>query len=516
MPLSPKEEIEILIRARYPILYIISWEEARVEAHLGEIALRRGKKLFTWTVSRGLLESAGSGEGPRLSDSTRDPLLALDSVEQFLGPAIFLFKDFHPYLQDPTIIRRLRDLTAGLKNSYKTLILISPLLRIPPELEKDVSVCDFDLPTVEELGTLLDQIIDQVKTASGVTVALDWESREKILKAALGLTCTEAENALAKTLILDKKLNAENIRHILDEKKQIIRKSGLLEYYTAEENITDIGGLDILKDWLRKRGQAFSEKARQFGLPHPKGILLIGVQGCGKSLSAKAVSRLWGLPLLRLDMGRIFSSLVGSSEENIRRAIKVAESISPAILWIDEIEKAFAGTQSSTFSDAGTASRVFGHFITWLQEKASPVFVIATANSIEQLPPELLRKGRFDEIFFVDLPNLEERKEIFAIHLRKRGRDPARFDIGKIARAAQGFSGSEIEQAVISSLYDAFDAGKEIDTAIILRSLEETYPLSRTMKEKIDDLRKWSQGRARLASSPEAAREEGTKRKLEL
>lgn len=510
------KEIEILIRARYPILYIVSWEEERVEEILLRIANNRGKKLFSWTVSRGI-KQYGESDSKGLIESSRDPIVALDQVHKFKEPAIYVFKDFHPFLSDHTVVRKLRDLAVSLTNSYKTLVLVSPLLKIPQELEKDITVVDFDLPDLEDLNLLLDKITAQVKDNPQIKVELTPVVKEKVLKAALGLTLKEAENVFAKAIVVNSRLGEEDVPIILSEKQQIIRKTAILEYYSAEEKFHEVGGLDILKDWLCKRNLAFSQKARDFGLPHPKGILLIGVQGCGKSLCAKAVSSLWGLPLLRLDMSRIFSSLVGSSEENIRKGIKLAESVAPDILWIDEIEKAFAGTQSSTFSDAGTASRVFGNFITWLQEKKSPVFVIATANDIEQLPPEILRKGRFDEIFFVDLPVLEDRKEIFKIHLEKRKRDPKGFDLDLLARESAGFSGAEIEQVVISAMFDTFEAEGELSNKFILESIKQTVPLSTTMKEKIDYLRTWASTRTRPASSarsPEAIPEMG--RKIEL
>lgn len=274
----------------------------------------------------------------------------------------------------------------------------------------------------------------------------------------------------------------------------------MLEYYRASEEFSNVGGMDELKDWLRKRKSAFSADARTFGLPNPKGALLIGVQGCGKSLCAKALAGLWRVPLLRLDLGKVFSSLVGSSEENVRQAVQIAESVAPAILWIDEIEKAFSGTHSSSFSDAGTTSRVFGTFITWLQDKTAPVFVVATANNISQLPPELLRKGRFDEIFFVDLPERGDRAEIFGIHIAKRGRKPELFDLQRLAQAADGFSGAEIEEAVVASLFDVFDKSSDLTTESILASVQSTVPLSRTMKEEIERLRDWAGERARPAS----------------
>jgi SpoVK/Ycf46/Vps4 family AAA+-type ATPase len=274
----------------------------------------------------------------------------------------------------------------------------------------------------------------------------------------------------------------------------------LLEYCATSESFSSVGGMAVLKDWLGKRSLAFSREAREFGLAAPKGILMLGVQGCGKSLCAKAVSTQWQLPLLRFDMGRMFGSLVGSSEENVRRAISVAESVAPAVLWVDEIDKAFAGSQASGATDGGTTARVFGTFLTWLSEKTAPVFVVATANDISHLPPELLRKGRLDEIFFVDLPDPQERVEVFRIHLQKRGRDFAAFDLNRLAELSQDFSGAEIEEAINSALYDAFYGREELTTGHVLQALGETVPLARTMDEQISELRRWAEGRARNAS----------------
>jgi SpoVK/Ycf46/Vps4 family AAA+-type ATPase len=329
------------------------------------------------------------------------------------------------------------------------------------------------------------------------------------------LTLKEAENVFAKTIVVDGKLDASDVSVVLGEKQQIIRKSGLLEYYETQEKLENVAGLEKLKDWLVKRGLAFSERAAEFGLPAPRGVLLLGVQGCGKSMCAKAASSLWKLPLLRLDIGRMFGSLVGSSEENMRRAIHTAESIAPAVLWVDEIDKAFGGAANSGGSDGGTGARVFGTFLTWLSEKTSPVFVIATANDISQLPPELLRKGRLDEIFFVDLPTERERKEVFRIHLARRGRKPDRFDIDDLAKRCDGFSGAEIEEAIISALYDAFSRQAELDQETLRNALAETVPLSKTMSEDLGRLRNWAHGRARPASGDEAV-PSGLRRKIEL
>jgi SpoVK/Ycf46/Vps4 family AAA+-type ATPase len=306
------------------------------------------------------------------------------------------------------------------------------------------------------------------------------------------------------------------VNEVFAEKQQIIRKSGLLEYYATSEGFASVGGLAVLKEWLSKRAMAFSNEARAFGLPAPKGILMLGVQGCGKSLCAKAVSTQWQLPLLRFDMGRMFGSLVGSSEENVRRAIAVAESVAPAILWVDEIDKAFAGSQGSGATDGGTTARVFGTFLTWLSEKSAPVFVVATANDISQLPPELLRKGRLDEIFFVDLPSREERLEVFRIHINKRGRDATGFDLEALAQRSPDFSGAEIEEAINSGLYDAFYSQAELTTEHVLTALGQTVPLAKTMDEQINRLRSWAEGRARNASVPRDGQKASTARRMEL
>ncbi len=482
----PTDELEVLIRARYPIIYVVTWEEERLEQRLLEIAKKRNKTLHIWTCSQGVVQfGAEPQRGKPGSGNTCDPVAGLDAVLGYVEPGIFLFKDLHDHLDVRVCsgnlrnIRRLRDVAHALRDTYKTVVLVSPIMKIPVELSKDVAVVEFGTPSVDDFNGLLDRIIDDVKDQPRISINLDAEGREKLVHAARGLTLKEAENVFAKTLVLDGKLDADDISVVFSEKQQIIRKSGTLEYYESQERFASVAGLDNLKDWLKKRSAAFSERAAQFGLPAPKGVLLLGVQGCGKSLCAKAASSLWKLPLLRFDIGRVFGSLVGSSEESMRRAIQTAESVAPAILWIDEIDKAFAGTQGSAGSDGGTSSRVFGTFLTWLSEKTAPVFVIATANDISHLPPELLRKGRVDEIFFVDLPNEDERHDIFRIHLEKRKRDPAKFDLDGLAQMSDGFSGAEIEEAIISGLYDAFSNGTDLDMAILAPASPRPCPFRR-------------------------------------
>ncbi len=502
-PPAREDELSTLIRAKYPILYIVSWEERRIEQILRQVAAQLRKKLYGWTITSGLQPLDGYEAMPP-DPSTVSPLRALDAIAASQESAIFALKDFHPFLDErhpvadqPVIVRRLRDVAGRLKESRKTLVILSPLLHFPPELEKDVIVLDYALPTLDEMEQSLERVIRSAREVSGMQVELIPEMREKILAAAQGLTCTEAENVFAKSLVMTRSLDLDVI---IAEKKQIIRRSQILEYFEASEDMEFVGGMSLLKEWLSKRALAFSERARQFGLPEPKGLLLLGVQGAGKSLIAKAISSQWRLPLLRLDIGSLFSGLVGASEQNMRAALRLAESISPCLLWLDELEKGLAGAASSHLSDAGTTARVFGSFLTWMQEKSAPVFVVATANDVSILPPEALRKGRFDEIFFIDLPTHNERREIFAIHIAKRGRDPQKFDLDLLARASENFSGAEIEQAVISALYDAFEDNRNLTTEDVLNAVRHSVPLAQTMENQVASLRAWARTHARPAS----------------
>lgn len=523
LPVSPAmKELEVLIRARYPLIYVVSWEEERVEQQIAEIAKSRHKKLFTWTVTQGIVKH-GAPATTGKSSNTADPNAALDAVVAQVEPAIYIFKDFHHHMKEAVgcarcnipVIRKLRDVAYQLRDSYKTIVVISPLMMIAPELAKDVTLLEYALPGVPEFSDLLDRITSDLKDNPRIHIDLQPDGKERLLKAARGLTLKEAENVLAKTIVLDNKLDVSDVSIVFSEKQQIIRKSGLLEYYESHEELENVAGLEHLKQWLVKRGLAFSDRAAEFGLPAPRGVLLLGVQGCGKSLCAKAASSLWKLPLLRLDLGRMFGSLVGSSEENMRRAIQTAESVAPAILWVDEIEKAFGGATSGGASDGGTSTRVFGTFLTWLSEKKTPVFVIATANDIRSLPPELMRKGRLDEIFFVDLPNENERQEVFRIHLKRRDRNPEQFDLPELARRSDGFSGAEIEEAIVSGLFEAFSRGGDLDQPTLLSCLGETVPLSKTMNEELNRLRNWAHGRARPAT-PSAVEKTEVRRKIEL
>ncbi len=495
---TPKfiRDLETMVRARYPLIYLVSHEEQRIDAVVAEVAERHGKTLWEWSITRGLRSAKYKQEGP---EDTRNPVTALQGIAELKDSNLVVLKDFHRYLDDASVVRALRELGHALKVGLTSVLLVSPTLTIPPELEKDVSVVDVPLPTPNELLQLLKDIFNILKKSNRSEVHLTRDDAEALVKAAHGLTLAEAENAFAKAIAIDNRLDVSDVRVILEEKRQVVRKSGLLEYFPSDESLAAVGGLEQLKRWLDRRKNAFGHAAREFGLPEPKGLLLLGVQGCGKSLTAKAIAAQWKLPLLRLDMGKIFSGLIGSSEENVRKAIKSAEGLAPVVLWVDEIEKGLAGSGGGA-NDTGVAARVFGTLLTWLQEKTAPVFVVATANRIDGLPPELLRKGRFDEIFFIDLPTASEREEIFRIHLAKRHRAPEAFEVAKLAATAEGFSGAEIEQAIVSALYDAFADGVELSTPLIERALTETVPLSRTMVEEIARLRDWAKLRTRRAT----------------
>ena len=492
-----KEELNILVQAQYPLIYLITPEEERAEQAISKIAKDNAehRKVYVWTVTRGMVEYGQ----PRQSTqhNTVSPEAAIEWTTRQKEPGIYIFKDLHPFIDGPVITRWLRDAIASFKDSPKNIILMSPIQTLPIELEKEVVVLDYPLPNLNELNQVLSARLSKSKKSH-----INTETREKLLKAALGLTKDEAEKVYRKAQVKAGQLTEDEVEIVLSEKKQLIRRNGILEYIEEDETINSVGGLEELKKWLRQRSNAFTERAREYGLPQPKGMLILGVPGCGKSLIAKTTSRLWGLPLLRLDMGRVYDgSTVGRSEANLRNALKTAESISPVILFIDELDKAFSGGAGSGDSDGGTSGRIFGSFLTWMQEKKSPVFVMATANRVERLPGEFLRKGRFDEIFFVDLPNPAERKDIFKIHLGKRRSDITRFDIEQLTKVSDGFSGAEIEQAIIAAMYDAFAQDREFTQLDIIAAIKATLPLSRTMTEQVTALRDWAGQRARPASA---------------
>lgn len=468
-------------RAGYAGLFVVTAEEARAEAEIQAAAAELGRPLHVWSVTEGFADTAVG----TVRDCP-DPLAALDLTDALEGEAVVLLRDFGAYLEDrdPVLVRRLRDLLRRAKAGGKLVLLLGPWKALPPELEREITRLDLALPGPDELGRVLDGILD-----SAALVPLAAEAREAVLAAAAGLTTLEAENAFALSVVETGGVVAAVVAR---EKAQALRQGGLLEVVDATPDLGAIGGLEALKAWLRQRREAFTRRARDYGLPVPRGMLVLGVPGTGKSLTAKATATVFGVPLLQLDAGRLFGSLVGQSEANLRAALQTAEAIAPCVLWIDELEKAFA---SGGDADGGVSKRVFGTFLSWLQDRQGDVFVIATSNDIAQLPPEFIRKGRFDEVFFVDLPREPARAEIFRIHLRKRNQDPTRFDLLALAKSCDGFSGAEIEQAVVGALYGAFSAGTTLTTDLLLAEIAATRPLSGTMWEKISELREWASTR---------------------
>jgi hypothetical protein len=490
--MSFQHEFDLCLRARYPLIYIPTQEEERVESAIAESAKRQGNRaIYIWDFVDGY-----QGNPNDAGFAQRNPLQALELIEKIPAnaPAIFILRDFYRFLEDVSVSRKLRNLARNLKSQPKNLVLLATELSIPNDLSEVLTVVDFLLPTVADIQIEIERML----VATGLS--LQNKSLEEIARCCQGLSMERIRRVLAKAIATHGSLGAEDLDLILEEKRQTIRQTQILDFYPASETIADIGGLDNLKDWLLLRGSAFSEQARQYGLPHPRGLMLVGIQGTGKSLTAKAIAHHWHLPLLRLDVGRLFAGLVGESESRTRQMIQLAEALAPCVLWIDEIDKAFAGADGR--GDSGTTSRVFGTFITWLSEKKSPVFVVATANNIEALPPELLRKGRFDEIFFVGLPTTEERKAIFAVHLsRLRPHNIAAYDLERLAYETPDFSGAEIEQSLIEAMHLGFSQNRDFNSDDILESASQIVPLARTAQDRVNFLQEWAaSGKARLAS----------------
>lgn len=488
------------VKSGHPGIYLVSPEETRVEAELKSVAQDAGHSLYAWSVTDGLVNTADGSVRP-----ANEPMEALAAISGLGENCLILLRDFHLFLEDanPVLLRSLKDELARAKTQGRCLIVVGCRQVLPPELEREFVVLDFALPGKPELEQVVEGICESAKVPKPEGEVLD-----AILEAATGMTCAEAENAMALSLVETKGLDPVRIAR---EKAQAVKKGGILELVEDLPALASIGGLNLLKEWLVLRKDAFSRRAHEYGLPTPKGLLIVGVPGTGKSLAAKATASLLGRPLLKLDAGRLYGGLVGQSEGNLRAVIQTCEAIAPCVLWIDEIEKAFAGSKSSGMTDGGTSSRVFGSFLSWMQEKKSPVFVVATANDVTQLPPEFLRKGRFDELFFVDLPNQVEREAIWAIQIAKYARKPKGYNLGALSIGADGFTGAEIEQAYIEGLYEAFGKGRDPDTVGLSTILAKQVPLSSLMGEQIAALRKWAQGRARPATKLEG---EKTTRKI--
>jgi SpoVK/Ycf46/Vps4 family AAA+-type ATPase len=483
--------LEHYLRAGYAGLNLVTHEEARVRAELQRVAAATGSALYHWSVTDGLFLIAQ----PEPNLGCQDPMDFLDAfMRQLPEKSLVIANDFHLFLKDPNpvLVRKLKDALALGKATQRVIAIVGCQLHLPPELEKLLTVIEYALPDRAELEVVL----RNVASSASLTVNGNLDA---LLDAASGLTTMEAEDAFALSVVEAGNLMPDIVARI---KASTIKKSGILEILEPNADMDRIGGLANLKTWLGRRRLAFGREAAAYGLPTPKGYLMAGIPGCGKSLTAKATAKILGLPLLKLDGGRIFGSLVGESERNLRSALQTAEAIAPCVLFIDEFEKAFAGSASSGATDGGCTARVLGTFLQWMQDKTKPVFVVATANNVSALPPELLRKGRFDEQWFIDLPDLAERTEIWRIQIARHGRKPEAFDLDALAAASTEWTGSEIEACFSEALFTAYDQERsEPDTELLLRLAKDLVPLARMMSGDIEAIRKWAAGRARRASA---------------
>ena len=490
--MSFSKELNLLLKARYPVLYISTFEEDRVEYTIRKaIKSTSNKAIYTWDFVEGYKTNPNN---PRFA--AKNPLQALELVEKLTAdtPAIFILKDFNKFLNDISISRKLRNLVRILKTQPKSLIIVATELDIPKELSDLITVLEFTLPTSNEIKKELLRLFESLNND------IDPKFLEILIRACQGLSIEKIRRALSKSIAQYGTINNATINLILIEKRQIISQTEILKFQDTTSQFIDIGGLETLKKWLATRKESFSEKAKIYGLPAPRGLLLAGIQGTGKSLTAKAIANEWQLPLLRLDIGRLFGGIVGESESRVRQMIQLSEALAPCVLWIDEIDKAFS--EQTKGGDSGTTNRVLGTFITWLSEKKSQVFIVATANNLSVLPLEIIRKGRFDEIFFVGLPILEERKQIFEVFLKRlRPTQLNSFNLTLLSKKSEGFSGAEIEQAIIEGMLIAFNEKREFTTDDILIGLSQIIPLSQIEPERTKQLQDWAiSGRIRLAA----------------
>ncbi len=460
-------------------------------------------------LTRAVMSSLGA-EGAAAATAgaiynTREPVQALANMESMTVEAVFILKDFHRHMDDPVVVRRLRDVGQKFSANRRTVIITAPEIVVPAELCKLVEYFDRPLPDLNRLHEIIKDTYTRLSKTYTLKLQLDAAGVDAMAANLRGLTEEEADRAVSQALVTRYALCAETITDVLEAKKQLLRHSGMLEFIEASDNMGAVGGLENLKHWLAQRRGAWEDSARAFGLEPPHGVIILGVQGCGKSLCARAVAGEWKLPLVKFDTSAVYDKYIGETEKRIRKVFQVAEGLAPCILWIDELEKVFAGSgPDSASADAGVSSRLLASFLSWMQDRKSPVFVAATCNNVTVLPPELIRKGRFDELFFVDLPNQAERKQIFAIQLAKRKRNPAEFDLDQVAEAAKGYSGAEIDAAVQGGLYSAYSEKKPLTTQSLLDALRTTVPLSTTRAEEIAELREWARTRAVPASKGDA------------
>jgi hypothetical protein len=518
------ERLKILINSSTPIVVMETVEEVRaltlVHAACSDLSL----PIFEWTIADGLVRSGSSAAIPSRtmaagSDSafapktamynTTDPVQALANLETMTIEAVFVLKDFHRHMDNPIVVRRLRDVGQKFSANRRTLVLTAPAIEMPPELTSLVEYLDLPLPDRDRLREIIRETYTRMAGTHSLKLQLDANGVDAMAVNLRGLTEEAAERAISQTVVGRLALSSDCITDVLDAKKALLKRSEMLEFVDTTDDMSSVGGLDNLKHWLAQRRGSWDDTARQFGLDPPKGVIILGVQGCGKSLCARAVAGEWKLPLVKFDTAAVYDKFIGETEKRIQKVFRVAEGLAPCVLWIDELEKVFAGSgPDSASADAGVSSRLLAAFLSWMQERKPAVFVAATCNNVTVLPPELIRKGRFDELFFVDLPDAAERKQIFSIQLTKRKRNPTDYDLDQVAAAAKGFSGAEIESAVQTALYAAFARKQELGNEDLLTALSSTVPLSITRAEEIAELRAWAKERAVWASLPEARHED--------
>lgn len=487
---DPLHDIELLLRSRHGLIVIDTPEEERAATLLRHVADRMKLPLFTWSRTQGLKRAEYEGA----VYGTVDPAQALAHIVSARVPAVYHLQGFGSPLNDEANQERMKEAVRQFSERDGGIVLTGESLTLSQNLGRVASVVSLPVPDLKEYEKLVEQILRDLSARMKVSMQMAPKDGARLLNHLKGLTLLEAEKVLTKAIVEDGLLSADDIAHVIDAKKQIVERDGVLEYYPVEESMSEVADLAGLKAWLAKRKNILTDpqRAAEFGLSFPKGMLLVGVPGCGKSLCAKAVAMEWGLPLLKLDPGALYNKYIGETEKNFKRAMTTAERVSPVILWIDELEKAFAQGGSE---DGGVSQRVFGTFLSWMQDRKGDVFIVATANDVTKLPAEFLRKGRFDEIFFVDLPNAEARKAIFEIHLNKRGKNPVHFGLDRIVEATDQFSGAEIEQVIVAALYTAFSDKKELTTEALLAEVAATRPLAHTMSERVTSLREWARER---------------------
>jgi ATP-dependent 26S proteasome regulatory subunit len=488
---NKRDELRLLVNSHHPIIAVETPEEERLEQLLLDVAAELAVPLYTWSVTSGLAKAPGAP-----IYNTDSPEQAVANIALIQGDAIFLLKDFARYCDNDRVCRRLRELAEKFRAERRSIVITAAALQLPPDLHGDSVPFELGLPTADELLQGVKNVLGEMNRTQQIPIALDITGIAQLAQNLVGLPQEEAMRALRMCILARRRIDTGLLDAALDAKRDALRSDGLLETVRRDASFADVAGLKRLRDWIAKRKSALTPEGRRFGLEPPKGILITGVQGCGKSLAARSVAGEWGYEMARLDAGALYDKFIGESEKKLQKALELAQKLAPMVLWIDEIEKAFASAGSSSDADAGLSQRLLATLLTWMQDRESGVFLAATSNNISALPPEMLRKGRFDEIFFVDLPSAEVRNALFALHLKKRGRDVASFDLARLAAVSEGFSGAEIEQAIVSGLYTAFAQKQQLSTEILIGEIRGTQPLSVTRAEDIQAIRNWAKNRA--------------------